>query len=389
MPLMWIGRLSSSRFRLRADKVVPKLIPVLLILGATLSAAAVAFGCVPAIADHTGGVAFIRVMYRLQWLFVGTTVVCALALVGMVITNHRRGIWLVGLLPVVGLFGWRFGISPARPGYVDDAPAFVQTVNPDWLDGGAAVLGIVSGEQAYAIPLAAMEQAPVLVHTERDHRVIVMWSAQAGIATACRTDRTLRGRDLRIVASPAGVLLLFNERVGEFFDALTLAQRGGTPLSGFQTRLPVDVATWDAWRALHIDTQLLDPRRAMPTAPLPEPRETEAVVFIASNPPIVVPREELSVEPMNVTNGTTSALLFRDSAGRLHAFERKVDGDLFLRFEPSLDKHRKNVAFIDTDTQSGWTTSGTCIDGTLAGRRLPRLVVLDAVPATAARYWLR
>ena len=104
-----------------------------MILGGLLSAAAVAFGCDPSVADRAGGVELIRWMYRLQWLFIGSTVVCALALVALVVTGKRRGYWLIGLIPVLAMFAWRFGISPARPGAVDDQPAFVQSLRTDWL----------------------------------------------------------------------------------------------------------------------------------------------------------------------------------------------------------------------------------------------------------------
>jgi len=383
-------RVTRSRTTAAAVKLTSTLIPALLILGALLSAAAVAFGCDPAIADHAGGVEVIRWMYRLQWVFIGTTVVCALSLVGLVITSKRRGYWLIGLLPVVALFAWRFGISPTRPGAVDDQPTFVSSLRADWLAGDDAVIGVAVGEQSYAIPLAAMSAAPVVVHTERDRRLMVTWSAGAQLATACRTDRTLRGRDLRIVCSPRGVLMIFNSRLGEFFDALTLCQRDGKPLTGFDQRLPAEVTTWDAWKAAHADTLLLDPRWTIVATKVPAQQTGETVVFIASTPPIVVPSLEPGEGVANVTNGLQSALLFRDAAsGRLRAFDRCVDHDLYLRFKLNTETRRRGVAFIDTETNSGWSAAGECIEGPLAKTRLKRLVVIEKLPADAARYWVR
>jgi hypothetical protein len=365
------------------------LIAALLILGALVTATAVAFGCDPSIADYAGGVEVIRVMYRLQGALIGLTVLFSLSLVGLVVTSRRRGYWLIGLFPVMALFVWRFGLSPQQPGLVDDAPTFVQALRTDWMDGNGAVLGISAGDQTFAIPLAAMQLAPAVVHTERERRLIVTWSAGAQLATACWCDRSIRGRDLRIVASPRGVLLLFNSRLGEFFDALTFAQSNSEPFTGFASRVAVEVTTWESWKARHLDTQLLDPRQPIEVVPPPAQRSVETVIVVGSQPPIVVPTAELLDQPANVSNGKTSALLFRTTDGSLRAFERKVEQDLFLKFEPHADKSLPNVKLIDTDTKSLWTLAGECVEGELKGRRLPRLVALDAVPAAAARYWIK
>lgn len=366
------------------------MLPILLILLGIISAGAVAFGCDPAVAEFAGSVGFITTMYRLQWLFIGLTVVSGLSLVALVVTSQRRAWWLIGLLPVMGMFIWRFGVSPSRPGAVDEQPTFIHASQSGWIRDEDDVIGVIADGQAIAIPIAAMHHVPVIVWTQRDRRLVVTWSARAGIASAFWVDRNVRGRDLRVVANPHGVLLLFNSRLGEFFDSLSLRQKNGALLTGFEARIGARVTTWEKWKQENPQTLALQPRWSLGEAKAAVHSAGPTVIYVATDPPIILPTDELSGEPANVSSGKSTALLFREGGvGRIIAMDRAVDSDLFPRFSLNLDRKLKNAALIDADTNSSWTWNGECIDGPLKGKRLRRLLAIENVPVEAARFWLK
>lgn len=365
------------------------MLPAGLIFLGILSAAAVGWGCDSRLAEWMGGIGVTRVMFRLQWVMVLLVVSSALSLVGLVVTGRRRGWWLIGLAPVLAIFAWRFGISPEHPGVVDEQAAFVPAGQVNWFDDNDAVLGVFSGDQPYAYPLAAMQRTPVVVSTERDRRLVVCWSEGAGIAAGFCVDRLVRGRDLQVVSSPHGVLLICNRRLGEFFDGLTLRSAGGSPIQGWMGRLTVELTTWGQWRAAHPETLLLQLADVpQPTPPPPPPVGDEPrLIYIASDEPILIPADELGTDPANVGEGHSTALLLRDG-GQIRAFDRRVQEDLFPRFSRNSDRSRKGVELVDSDTGSGWTATGACVEGPLKGSRLRRLVVVEHVSASAARFWL-
>lgn len=363
------------------------LAPLLLILLGVTSAAGVAFGCDPAVSDWLGGLWVLRAMHRLQWLLIGLTVLSGLGLAALVTFERRRAWWLLGLLPVVGLFGWRFGTAADRLSlWVEDQPAFASAAQSAWLGDDDLVIGVEVEGQAYAYPLPALRRAPVVVQSDRARRLMVAWSAGANCASAVWVDRVVRGRDLEVVAAPAGVLLVYNRRLGVFFDALTLRDPARRPAAGLGERLPTTLVPWGQWRTARPETLVLQPRFP-PARDNPETVAAEPVALICTAPPIALSLAAISDQPLNVSSGPSAALLFREPDGRLRAFDRRVDGDLFPRFSLQTDRRTGRATLLDADTGSTWGFDGIATAGPMEGKRLAPLIVQPGVSAAAVRYW--
>lgn len=357
----------------------------MLLLLATVASAAVAWGCDPRFATR---VETICAMHRLQWLAIGVVVASCLSLVGLVVFGKRRAWWLVGLVPIIGMFGWRFGAQADRALWVDDQPAFASVAQSSWLSGDDRVIGLEIDGQAFAYPIAAIGRTPVIVQSERTRRVMVAWSAGANAATACWMDRSMRGRDIEIVAAPAGVLLIYNRRIGEFFDALTLrTPRRAAPKFVLQ-RIETRIWSWSHWREIHPDTLVLQPRWApIPAAPAGD-SASERVAMLLTDPPIAVRMNAITNEPSNISSGKGAVLVFMDdTTGRVRAFDRRVEEDLFPKFQRRLDAKRKRAVLIDSETQSTWDMTGRAIDGPLKGQQLAPIFVQQDIEWSALKYW--
>ncbi|MCS7032405.1 MAG: DUF3179 domain-containing protein [Phycisphaerae bacterium] len=366
------------------------MVPLLLIFGAISAAAALAFSREPILLALSEGTAIIRFLHRAQSLLLLTSLAGGLGLVGLVVAGRRKAWWLLGLIPIVGLLGWGFVLAPARLGKVDDQPKFVRSSQADWLEGSAWVLGVVSDGHAMAFPLTALHRTPVVVVTERDRRLIVIFSPSSGVASACVVDRLIRGRDLRIVAELHGVLFLFHARLGEFFDGLTLRQPGGGAITGFGQRLPASLTRWGTWKQQHPGTFVLLQPDAAFARERSFPSDQDSVVYLETDPPIVVPTRDIQTEPVNVFRGTSAALVCREGGfGRVVAFDRRIDQDLFPRFVFNRERGRRNAPLLDEDTGSGWTFTGECVEGPMKGTRLRPLIVVENVPRDAASFWIR
>lgn len=357
-----------------------------------VAAAGVAFGCDPAVAEHLGGLAVLRAMHRLQWLMIGVTVLSGLGLAALVVFERRRAWWLLGLLPVVALFGWRFGAAGERLSlWVEDQPTFASAQQSTWLTDEDPVIGLEIDGQAFAYPIAALRRAPVVVQGDRARRLIVAWSAGARAASAAWVDRAVRGRDLEVVAAPTGVLLIYNRRVGVFFDALTLRDPSGRPAEGMLNPIPTVRTTWQAWRAARPETMVLQPRwtpvrEADPTSANGE--HADGVALLRTDPPIAVPMAAITAEPQNYTAGAAAVLVFRDDSGGVRAFDRRLEQDLFPRFSAKTDRKTQRRVLADADTGTTWTFAGAAVEGPLKGTSLTPILVQPDLSPDSVRFWL-
>jgi hypothetical protein len=251
--------------------------------------------------------------------------------------------------------------------------------------------------------VAALDRSPVIVQAVHEKHLILLWSPAAGRATATAVERQIKARDLEIVSAPAGTLLVYDGRLGQFITALT----GQTPQRqkpvGFLAPVPATRTTWKQWRAAHPDTSVMSappgadkPLRPLPDAPLPPiaskdlPPATAVTLIGGGKRPIAILPKQVTTAPLNVRVGEDAVLLFRDpQTGEIRAFDRRVEEDLVPTFRVNKDPKRKGAAFYDPDTASGWDLHGVAVTGKkeFKDRRLQPLQVEEGLPWGIMKYW--
>ena len=365
-----------------------------------------AYGTDASWARYQHGIDFIIAARRVHWPLAVLALVLCLVLVGLVIAGRRRAWWLIGLAPVMALFVHRFVADPANQFRVIEEPNFASaTDSSKFVKDSDWVVGLRFGEEDYAYPYAALFETPVVLQTDHDRRLALLWSAYANRAVAVQVGRDVRASDLEVVSMPANALLVYNRRNGQFINGITGLTPKGTSPDGFKDGIPVAKSTWKDWQSAHPDTKVLVPLGSLnpasprtplqPTLPMPPGADEKdfpiAVVTGAGIKPVAVESRSITSVPMNLTGDDAPALLFRDASGLPRAFARKVD-DLRPHFRAVTERDRKNhpkAAFLDADTGAGWDRNGVAVDGPqeMRGKRLPRLVVEDGLSSRVMRYW--
>jgi hypothetical protein len=239
-----------------------------------------------------------------------------------------------------------------------------------------------------------------LIRTGREKPVVLFWSAWANRALAFYADRDLRASDLDIVSTPDDSLLVYNSRLGEFINATTGVTTAGAVPTGIHAPLPVYKTTWLNWRTVHPDTLIAALRGADGDFSAPQPQkdplpgndpaltDRRRVCLVASTQPLAVPMNAVTDRPLNLTSGQTPVLLVRVN-GMVRAFSRELPGDLVPRFSPFVDAKHKNVAWIDSDTNSEWTDTGIQVEGPkdMHGMTLRPLTVEDDDYFNVLKFW--
>ena len=233
------------------------LLPIFLILLAAGAAAVMAFGTNPDLAQHQHGLQIILLARRLQWPMVAFSLLCCLVLIVLVIANKRRAWWLIALGPITGLFAYRFSLSPDNFWSIADNPPMLTADTVTFVRDDDWVVGIEFEDQAYAFPYQSLYSTPVVIQTDRENRMIVLWSPFANTARAYFIERDLRSRELDIVSMPGNSLLLYNTRLGQFIYGVTgLTPQGKRP-EDFKAEIPTTKTTWKHWRTLHVDSKVM------------------------------------------------------------------------------------------------------------------------------------
>lgn len=376
--------------------------PLLLLFFAVICASVVTYGTHPNWAEFGWGLDWIMLTRRLQWPLVAASVFCCVVLLGLITSGKRRAWWMIGLAPVVALFYHRFvSISDNAMGIVENPP-FVTVDRATFMREDDMVLGLMFRDEPFALPFAALYAQPVVFCTEREHKLVVFWSAFANRALAFSVSRELKPRDLEIVSVPANGLLLFNRKHGQFIAGMTGVRPGdGARPVGLEQQIRTNKHTWHDWRALHPTTRvmvprgpldLLPPRAVEPYFKLPaqsvSSTDTRRVTVVGAGEVLAVDPARLPVEPVNVTVHQTRVLLLLDPATRtLRAFNRQIKGDLFPTFKPHKIARDNTVVMKDGDSDSLWSADGRCVSGELKGERLTPLPVDEDVPLAVLRYW--
>jgi len=318
---------------------------------------------------------------------------------GLVISGRRRAWWLIGLGPILALFVHRFAPSAAASGVLENPP-LVEASSLAAPRGDEWVVGVVFEKEAYAFPYRALYVRPMVVLTDYDKRMLLLWSAGANRATAWSIANDFHPRELEVVCAPVGSLLVLNRRYGQFICAVTGATIDAQKPIGFVSSVACETTTFAAWRARHPQTRAMAIPIAgadAPAAPI-VPRgfdhdATDAqplmrIAMVATTQPVAVSAHLKPDEPLNVAAGQTRLLVLRDpQVGTLRAFERRVGDDLFPTFKPHHDPKRPEVALLDSDTASRWTIDGRAIEGELKGQQLREIEVDDGLWWGVMRYW--
>src|SRR5205814_476482 len=161
------------------------------------------YGVSPALAQYSHGLQVIMLARRLQWPLVSLSIILCLVLLVLVISGKRRAWWLIGLGPVLALFAHRFATSAQNQFSVIENPPIVSIDEASFLHDDDWVVGVNFDDQAYAFPYAQLYATPVVIHTAREKRMMLMWSPLANFARAALVDRDLHARELDIVSMPA------------------------------------------------------------------------------------------------------------------------------------------------------------------------------------------
>jgi hypothetical protein len=377
------------------------LLPVLIAVFAVLSASVLAYGTEPVWASLSPhGLGLIIWSRRLEWPLIATSLLLCVALVIVVIAGKRRVWWLIGLLPVLALFYHRFTAGPAVALSCVQNPVFVFATEVSSKEAPEdLVVGIVVDSQPYAFRFAALERTPVVVATVRDKRVILLWSELANRAMVFTVARDLRAEDLEVVSYPDNALLIYNSRLGEFINGLTGRTTRGENPTGFRDPVTATKINWQAWQAAHPDTKLMtggtgsaitepaQPRLSLPGND-PSLKDSRRICMIAASQPIAVASESVTDRPLNLTSGQTSLLLVRID-GQIRAFNRELPGDLFPRFSPITDAKHKNAVWVDSDTNSEWSSAGTMVEGSnpMHGYAMTSIPVEDDLYWNVMKFW--
>lgn len=374
-------------------------IPLILSFLAALAAAVMAYGVDPRWAEHPWGLGLIMLSRRLQWPLVALSLVLCIALLALVISGKRRAWWLIALLPVLALFGHRFLTAPANRYLVLDDPPMVSPDQAGTLKDDDHVVGVVFNGRPYAYPHSAVFRSPVIVQSDREKRMVLMWSAYANAATPLEVSREVKARDLDIVCDPRDSLLVYNGRSGQFIVGLTGETPAGEQPGGVEAMLPATTQTWRHWRTAHPDTRVLAAANGPSTVLLPRHVAPDAatpvvILHVAGSAALAVPSSRIATTPLNVKVGDVPVVLIRDRAtGRVNAFDRRIEKDLIPQFHPpeGAKQRDKAVVMVDSDTGTGWDAAGVAIEGdkTFRGKKLAPFALREDVHLGPARFWYR
>ena len=349
------------------------------------------------------GISFILWSRQLQWVLIAASVLFSLGLVGLVAAGRRRVWWMIGLVPVVMLFGHRFVTGPAAHAEAADNPPVVTADRAGFLLPADHVIGVVWNGNAYAFPYAAMFHTPVVVMPDRTGPLVVIWSVYANRALAVAAAREVRARDLEIVSSPVDALIVYNSRLGQFINGVTGLTPDGSVPTGFGTPLQTYKTTWADWKSRHPGTVVMAPYEptietapagpVTPAYPLPKASGlsagTRRVCVVAATQPIAIPPDAITDKPLNLTAGQTPLLVVRVN-GIVRAFRRQVQGDLRPQFFTSVQPTHPQIAWTDQDTGAGWSTDGTAIEGPpgVKGLRLSPIPVEEDLDWGIEKFWI-
>jgi hypothetical protein len=390
--------------------------PLLLIFFAVFAAAAVAYGTDPAWAHLDHGLQMIVWSRRLQWPMVTLSIVLCVALMALAISGRRRVWWMIGLTPVMALFVHWFQASRPHNGAVVENPRFVEASHPSVAMGdGDWVVSVSFGDTTFAYPYAALFRSPVVLQSDHENWMVLLWSAYANRVLAFQSTHELKARDLELVSMPANAPLLYNGRLGQFVNAFTGQTLDGQRPASFGKPIRADKMTWRQWRDAYPNGKVWWPVRApdgpkQPIAPAfaakgiqPVNRSAEAlaagaapapvrrrVVVIGTTHPAAVLTDQLGPNPLNLkADGEPFFVFRRDPSAPAQAFSGHFAEGIYSKFESKRDPKHPDAMFKDVDTETLWSAAGVGVGGNreYRGKHLTSIPVDDGVDWEVLKYW--
>jgi hypothetical protein len=386
-------------------------IPVLLLAIAVLSAAVAAYGTHPFWAQYAHGVELIVWSRRLEWPLVLFSLILCIVLLGLIVSGKRRAWWLIGLGPVLALFVHRFVTDPAGGLTVIENPTFAAAPDaPIVPNDDDYIVGLHFGDSYFAYPYSILFDNPVILQSDHEKCMMLMWSAFANRAVGQTINRDVRARDIEIVSMPANAMLLYNRADGQFINALTGQLINGKKPVGFGAPVVLSTTTWRQWRDSNPLTKIMQPPAAakprtaapphgpiqpaypMPPAILDYPANS-SIVLIGTTQPAALKADDVGPEPQRVQVDGVPAFVFRESPDKpVRAFSCYLKKqELFPRFSLDRDHKIKNAMFIDSDTGSAWSANGVWVGGQykkeMQGSRLIPLPVQDRLYWGVMKFW--
>jgi hypothetical protein len=389
--------LATLASRIRCRYCLGVFFPLLLILLAMIPAALVGFGTDSRWGELLWGMDLILFTRRLLWPLTTFSLLACVGLLSLVVSGKRRAWWLIGLAPILAFFVQGMMWGPAREFSIAENPPLVAAnLNADVRDGDF-VVGLVFEGKPYAFPYSSLYHMPVIVQADREKRMILLWSALANRVLAFQVDRSIRARELEIVSMPAGAIVVYNSRLGQFINSVTGQTPDGQKPKGFGNPIVCHKTTWGEWRKIHSQSQIMiggeGPREPISPAGGIVTKATDApggmrVALIDSEPPIAIPSDQITTSPTNLS-GAQPAFVFRDRSGRSRAFDRRIEPDLPSQFQLNTDRRKPKSVFVDSVTGTGWDENGNAVDAAAPFRekKLKELIVEENLHWGILRHW--
>lgn len=391
-------------------------LPLLLLAFALLAAAFAAYGTDPSWVTLSNGLELIFWSRRLQWPAFTVCLLLCSAVVLLVVSGKRRAWWLLGLLPILALFGHRFSTSPMRDFRVADNPPLAEVADAHGVKDDDFVVGMMLGENAVAYPYSMLFRSPVVVQAAGGQRALLVWNPYANLARAAWADREIRAQELEVVSMPANATLVYNSRDGLFINGVTLQSQHDVRPPTLGKPIGTTTTTFGRWKSWHPRTKValgadatapavpLRPRYPIPSRATTRPAESSAepldpdavetpVILLATSRPSVVPPADVSDRPANFTVEGEPVLLFRDPLTlQVRAYSRVIPPGLELLFAPApqaLSTTRPAVTMVDTASRTAWSAGGAPQDPA-SPHRAHRLTAVDVDEGpyfAVLKYW--
>src|SRR5690349_21440240 len=144
------------------------LLPIFLILLATLTAAAAVYGTLPQWILSQHGLEIIEWTRRLEWPLLTISLLLCFVLGVLVVIGKKRAWWLIGYAPIIALLLQHFVTGGTSRLRVIEQPIMVSAKDARDMSADEYVVGLVFNDQPCAFPYRQIYNAPVVLAQSRE-----------------------------------------------------------------------------------------------------------------------------------------------------------------------------------------------------------------------------